>query len=69
MVTMVRMDHNDSLIIDKLGGNAKLADLFGISSQAVSKWRKEGIPDARMMYLRLAFPDAFVADDQAVESA
>lgn len=59
MVTMIDMEHHDSLIIDRLGGNAALAKLFSISSQAVSKWRKEGIPDARRMYLRLAFPEAF----------
>lgn len=59
MVTMVRMRHNDSQIIDQLGGNAALAKLFNVSSQAVSKWRTEGIPDARLMYLRLAYPRIF----------
>lgn len=59
MVTMVGMEHSDSSIIDALGGNTKVAELCEISSQAVSKWRREGIPQARLMYLRLARPEAF----------
>lgn len=59
MVTMSVMDHSDSPIIDRLGGNSALAKMFSISSQAVSKWRKEGIPEARRMYLKLAHPSAF----------
>ena len=59
MVTMVAMRHNDSQIIDQLGGNTAVAKLFNVSSQAVSKWRNDGIPDARLMYLRLAYPHLF----------
>lgn len=32
-----------------------------VSSQAVSKWRNDGIPPARLMYLRLACKDVFEA--------
>lgn len=67
MVTMICMDHSDSPIIDRLGGNSALAELFDISSQAVSKWRKEGIPNARRMYLELKFPEVFV-DATVVQS-
>ena len=67
MVTMVHMRHNDSSIIDQLGGNTAVAKVFNVSSQAVSKWRHEGIPDARMMYLRLAYPDLFA--DQSKQQA
>ena len=59
MVTMFGMRHSDSQIIDRLGGNAKVAAELKISSQAVSKWRNEGIPEARLMYLRIAHPQAF----------
>lgn len=59
MVTLCAMDHHDSQIIDALGGNSALAEMFGISSQAVSKWRKEGIPSARRMYLELKAPALF----------
>ena len=60
VVTIAVMNHEEhSNLIDKLGGSGKVADIFGISSQAVSKWRNEGIPDGRMMYLRLVYPDVF----------
>jgi hypothetical protein len=64
MVTMAHMKHIDSLIIDQLGGNTAVAKLFNVSSQAVSKWRNDGIPDARLMYLRLAYPDLFDTNQQ-----
>lgn len=56
------MDHSDSSIIDALGGNAKVAEMCNISSQAVSKWRRDGIPDARLMYFKLLRPDVFGTD-------
>ncbi len=52
------MEHPHIKIIDHLGGNTAVSEIFSISSQAVSKWRKDGIPPARMMYLKLAYPDA-----------
>lgn len=59
MVNIAGMkDHKHSLIIDSLGGTTQVADLCRVSPQAVSKWRREGIPEARLMYLRLLRPDA-----------
>jgi len=58
------MEHPHSKIIDELGGSTAVSVIFSISSQAVSKWRKEGIPPARMMYLRLAYPHLFDAEMQ-----
>ena len=69
MVTIGGMEHHDSSIIDALGGNAKVAELCKVSSQAVSKWRREGIPMARLMYLRLARPEAFPATESPKEAA
>lgn len=69
MVTMLVMEHNDSLIIDRLGGNSVTAKMFSISSQAVSKWRNVGIPEARRMYLELARPDVFAPSEQTKEAA
>lgn len=63
MVTIRAMEHHDSKIIDLLGGNTALSKVFGISSQAVSKWRRHGIPKANRMYLKLANPAAFEADE------
>ncbi len=61
MVTIGGMEHSDSSIIDAFGGNTQVAALCEISSQAVSKWRRDGIPPARRMFLRLLRPDVFDA--------
>ena len=50
---------NATEIIRRLGGPAKVAVLFEISTQAVSQWQDNGIPKARLQYLRLARPDVF----------
>jgi len=49
----------DSEIIDNLGGPAVLARLLDITPQAVSKWRKTGIPKAQRRFLVLHDPSAF----------
>lgn len=46
-------------IIKALGGATRISELFAISPQACSAWRRKGIPPARMMYLRLAYPELF----------
>jgi hypothetical protein len=56
---------DSSKIIDRLGGNSEVSRLFSISSQAVSKWRREGIPEPRLMYLRLARPEVFVEESSS----
>lgn len=64
------MDTN--VIIDKLGGTAEVARLCEITAQAVSQWRDDGIPKARLMYLTLLRPDVFKkvgADSTAKEAA
>lgn len=67
IVTICGMEHSDSSIIDALGGNTQVAALCEISSQAVSKWRRDGIPRARLMFLRLLRPDVF--DDKSEQKA
>lgn len=54
---------NHSELINQMGGTIRVANLCSVSSQAVSKWRKTGIPKARMMYLGLVFPDLFNKHD------
>ncbi len=54
-----------NFIIDTFGGTSKVAEMFTITTGAVSQWRSSGIPDARLMYLRLLRPDVF-ADAPAV---
>lgn len=51
------MDPNK--IIDGLGGTAEVARLCEVSAQAVSQWRTDGIPKARLMYLRAVRPAVF----------
>lgn len=63
MITIQAMEHeylSHSNLIDRLGGTAKVAEMFSVSPQAVSKWRARGIPNSRLMYLRLAAPNIFV---------
>lgn len=50
---------NDNKLIDDLGGNAEVARLCDVSWSAVYQWRKDGIPRARLMYLKAIRPDVF----------
>jgi predicted transcriptional regulator len=50
-----------SKIIDALGGSSKVAELCEVTPSAVSQWREDGIPKARLMFLKLAKPDVFEA--------
>lgn len=63
------MDANK--IIDRLGGTNAVARLCEVEPASVSEWRtsKNGIPKARLMFLRLARPDAFESDEQRTESS
>jgi len=54
---MLGMDTN--IIIDRLGGPSEVARLCGVKLPSVSEWRKQGIPKARLMYLKLLRPDVF----------
>lgn len=52
-------------VIDCLGGTAKVARLCNTTQSAVSQWKENGIPDYRLMFLKLARPDAFPKSDCA----
>ena len=43
--------------IAELGGNAKVARLCDIKPQSVIDWKNNGIPRARIPYLKLKFPN------------
>ena len=46
--------------IDKLGGSSAVASICdGITPQAVSQWRKNGIPRAWLRYLKVIKPEVF----------
>ncbi|WP_316150467.1 hypothetical protein [Cupriavidus sp. BIC8F] len=51
--------HDPNAIIDKLGGTSAVAQIFGIKPGSVSEWRHTGIPPARLMYIKLAYPELF----------
>jgi hypothetical protein len=57
-----------SRIIDALGGTSEVAQLCEVYPSAVSQWRTDGIPRARMMFLRLARPDVFETADHPAPS-
>jgi hypothetical protein len=57
--------HPDSTLIDRLGGPTAVGALCKVTSQAVSAWRRDGIPVARRMYLELLRPDVFIASVQS----
>lgn len=46
-------------LIDKLGGTAEVARLCNVKPPSVTQWRTNGIPQARLMFLKLARPDVF----------
>ena len=47
--------NNDSVLIDMLGGTSAVAKIFNVKMPTVSYWRKNGIPEARMMYLEVKY--------------
>lgn len=70
MVTMEVMEHvTDSKLIDELGGTTCVARLCDVRPQAVSKWRRDGIPAARRMYLRAVRPELFVPASEGQRAA
>lgn len=57
-----------SNLIDAMGGTGAVARECQVSSQAVTQWRRHGIPSARLMYLRVRFPQLF-GDEMAAHAA
>jgi len=54
---------NSSEIIDALGGTSAVAELCEVTTGAVSQWRDNGIPRARLLFFKAIRPDLF-QDDQ-----
>jgi hypothetical protein len=51
--------HEPDQVIDALGGTTATADLCGLTTGAVSQWRKNGIPRPWIKFLRASRPDVF----------
>lgn len=49
--------HADSGLIDRMGGTVEVARLCDVTPQAVTQWRRAGIPHPRRMYLAVVRPD------------
>lgn len=47
------MNTHAAQVIDALGGTVAVARTCGVRPPSVSDWKKDGIPPARMMFLRL----------------
>lgn len=57
-------------IIDALGGTSAVARLCEVEPPSVSDWRKNGIPKARLMFLKAIHPEVFrVEPDQPSQKA
>jgi predicted transcriptional regulator len=46
-------------VIERLGGNARTAELCDITPGAVSQWLRNGIPKTQLKFIKLARPDVF----------
>lgn len=53
----MKITHSD--LLDKIGSSTELAHEFGVTVGAISQWRTDGIPKARLMYLELKYKKAF----------
>jgi hypothetical protein len=56
-------------IIDRLGGSSEVARLCEVTVGAVSQWRHNGIPRARLMFLQAIRPEAFGLASRAKKKA
>jgi hypothetical protein len=52
-------DEEANRIIDALGGTAAVARLCEVNSQAVSQWRRNGIPKPWVKYFTCRHPELF----------
>lgn len=64
MLTIAIMSHlpdslPDSSVIDRLGGTGAVSRICEVSSQAVSKWRRTGIPKTQKKFLCAVYPEVF----------
>jgi len=61
--------HADSVLIDRMGGTVEVARLCEVTPQAVTQWRRAGIPHPRRMYLAVVRPDVVRKDDAVQHDA
>lgn len=54
-----KIDLEAEEVIERLGGNARTAELCEVTPGAVSQWLTNGLPKSQRKFLRLARPDVF----------
>jgi hypothetical protein len=54
-----QFDEEACRIIKALGGTSATAKLCDVATPSVTEWKTNGIPKARLMFLKLARPDVF----------
>lgn len=59
--------HADSALIDRMGGTVAVARLCEVRPQAVTQWRRAGIPHPRRMYLAVMRPDVVRKEESVHE--
>ena len=59
------MNEYANKVIDALGGTNAVAKLCNVKPPSVSGWREDGIPDARLMYLKVIRPHVFKEIEKA----
>lgn len=53
------MDEEANTVIDALGGTVEVARKCECNPQAVSQWRRKGLPPARRLFFKAIRPDLF----------
>jgi hypothetical protein len=56
--------HADSKRIDAIGTTTEVASIFRVAPQAVSQWRRAGIPKARRQTMALMYPALFEGEER-----
>ena len=62
-------NESDNQLIDALGGSVAVARMCGVSSQAVSQWRKNGIPRPWKMILETKKSEQSNPEEESHEPA
>lgn len=59
------MDQLANTVITRLGGTSAVAKICEIKPPSVHEWRVNGIPKARLQFLRVAYPHVFEGLEEA----
>lgn len=62
---MEQQDAYANAVIDRLGGTSAVARIFDIRPSSVHQWRIDGLPKARLQYLKVAFPKILKSIEEA----